>query len=385
MVGGAGLGLDLAEELGRLGPFGMGNPGVRLMVPSARVSDVRTMGEGKHARFSLHSGAHRALGVAFGRSSLGVGEEDPVDAAVRLEVNQWNGAVEPRVVLRELYPVEDAEDEAPLHACRCEEAEWWQRFDAELRRELARESGMAGLSPIGHTNPPGGGSACSSAAAARRPRRSPSWSPAVPGCSRSAPTPRAGRRWRVERAAWLASTAARRGSPATGAGATASPPWRSAVRAASPWSTSPLWSWSRSWPSGSSTSSLSTRLPGRPTRRGSARPRPAGSPSFLHELWTESERRFALTVAEAQAPSRETVAIVFKAPAGGGRVRGRQAARGAGRGRHPSARPGRRGPVFQGSGRAWPGPRRAGRGRRGRRGRILRGNKAGALDRVPLL
>ena len=47
MVGGVGLGLDLAEELGQLAPFGMGNPGVRLMVPSARVSDVRTMGGGQ--------------------------------------------------------------------------------------------------------------------------------------------------------------------------------------------------------------------------------------------------------------------------------------------------------------------------------------------------
>ena len=27
MVGGVGLGLELAEELGRLAPFGMGNPG----------------------------------------------------------------------------------------------------------------------------------------------------------------------------------------------------------------------------------------------------------------------------------------------------------------------------------------------------------------------
>ena len=107
MVGGAGLGLDLAEELGRLAPFGMGNPGVRLLVPSARVRDVRTMGEGdRHSRFSLHSGSHRALGVAFVRSGLGVGDDDPVDAAVRLEVNHWNGSVEPRVVLRELYPHE---------------------------------------------------------------------------------------------------------------------------------------------------------------------------------------------------------------------------------------------------------------------------------------
>ena len=68
VVGGAGLGLDLAEELQQLAPFGMGNPGVRLLVPAARVRDVRTMGEGRHARFSLHSGAHRALGVAFGRA-----------------------------------------------------------------------------------------------------------------------------------------------------------------------------------------------------------------------------------------------------------------------------------------------------------------------------
>jgi single-stranded-DNA-specific exonuclease len=130
MVGGASLGLDLAEELKQLAPFGMGNPGVRLLVPSARVRDVRAIGEGKHARFSLHSGSHKALGVAFGRASLGVGEDDSVDVAVRLEVNQWNGAVEPQVVLREVYPRAAEEDD--LQA-----ATWWQRFEAELSRDPA--------------------------------------------------------------------------------------------------------------------------------------------------------------------------------------------------------------------------------------------------------
>jgi hypothetical protein len=95
------------------------------------------MGEGKHARFSLHSGAHRALGVAFGRSSLGVGDDDPVDAAVRLEVNHWNGSVEPRVVLRELYPLAAVDgEEASPHTCECADSEWWQRFELELGREL---------------------------------------------------------------------------------------------------------------------------------------------------------------------------------------------------------------------------------------------------------
>jgi single-stranded-DNA-specific exonuclease len=137
MVGGVGLGLDLAEELGQLAPFGMGNPGVRLMVPSARVTDVRTMGEeGKHSRFSLHSGSHRALGVAFGRTSFGVEDKDMLDAAVRLEVNHWNGAVEPRVVLREVYPLEVDVDALSPHPCECDEVEWWARVEAELARDL---------------------------------------------------------------------------------------------------------------------------------------------------------------------------------------------------------------------------------------------------------
>ncbi len=134
MVGGVGLGLELAEELRQLAPFGMGNPGVRLLVPAARVTDVRAMGEGKHSRFSLHSGSHRALGVAFGRASLGVEDEDLLDASIRLEVNHWNGSVEPRVVLRELHPLEEPEAEEPVlpHTCSGDEAAWWTRFESEL-------------------------------------------------------------------------------------------------------------------------------------------------------------------------------------------------------------------------------------------------------------
>jgi single-stranded-DNA-specific exonuclease len=153
MAGGLGLGLELAEELRQLAPFGLGNPGVRLLVPSARVSDVRTMGaEGKHARFSLHSGSHRALGVAFGRSDLGVEADEAVDAAVRLEVNHWNGSVEPRVVLRDLYPLDAGPEagEAPsAHACERDEAEWWRRFEAELALDSSGVPSSARSASVG--------------------------------------------------------------------------------------------------------------------------------------------------------------------------------------------------------------------------------------------
>lgn len=187
LVGGDDLGLELAEELERLAPFGVGNPPVRLLVPAARISDVRPMGEGRHARFSLHSGAHRALGVAFGRSRLGVREDEALDATVRLEVNQWNGAVEPRVVLRELYPLrEDEAGVAPpaLHRCECGAEEWWRRFEAELardpasatpsapdagggRREVRREGGSA-VAAIAELVSSGAGVLAVSADASRR-------------------------------------------------------------------------------------------------------------------------------------------------------------------------------------------------------------------------
>lgn len=135
MVGGASLGLDLAEELSQLAPFGLGNPGVRLLVPAARVSEMRTMGEGRHTRFNLHSGAHQALGVAFGRSTLGIDEGESIDAAVKLEVNRWNGAVEPRIVLQELFQAELDGDDGDNVAAPAED--WAARFEAELAADPA--------------------------------------------------------------------------------------------------------------------------------------------------------------------------------------------------------------------------------------------------------
>ncbi len=105
IVSGCELGLDLAEELERLEPCGMGNPRPRLLVPGARLRDLRPMGEGRHLRFSVGSGAASSRAVAFGCDGrLGVEPEEPADATFRLERNFWNGAVEPRLVLGHARP-----------------------------------------------------------------------------------------------------------------------------------------------------------------------------------------------------------------------------------------------------------------------------------------
>ena len=100
VVAGDELGLELAEELGRLAPFGTANPDVALLVPAARLADPRPMGEGKHLRFTLEAGPARARGVAFSRTSLPEAPDGVLDAVVALERNAWQGAVEPRLVLR---------------------------------------------------------------------------------------------------------------------------------------------------------------------------------------------------------------------------------------------------------------------------------------------
>jgi single-stranded-DNA-specific exonuclease len=110
VVSGTELGLDVAEELAALEPCGMGNPVPRLLVPGGRFGDVRTMGEGRHARFSVSSGGVRARAVAFGCDGrVAEDPEQPQDATFKLERNSWNGAVEPRLVLRHAQPCRPGE------------------------------------------------------------------------------------------------------------------------------------------------------------------------------------------------------------------------------------------------------------------------------------
>jgi hypothetical protein len=63
-------------------------------------------------------------------------EDQPLDLSVELEVDRWNGAEQPRVVVRELYPLSDAPDaELPAGACGTDcpppDSVWWARFGAE--------------------------------------------------------------------------------------------------------------------------------------------------------------------------------------------------------------------------------------------------------------
>ena len=127
VVGTEALGHELAAQMARLGPFGMGNPEVRLVVPGARIDDVRPMGEeDRHARFTLRGGPGQVRGVAFGVGGTLAkrAAQGPADVSIRLELNEWNGATEPRAVLGTLYEPAEAPAGDPW---RASDAEWAER------------------------------------------------------------------------------------------------------------------------------------------------------------------------------------------------------------------------------------------------------------------
>jgi single-stranded-DNA-specific exonuclease len=119
VVGCDQLDMSLAEELRSIAPFGRGNPPVSLMLADATFTDVRSMGEGKHARFGVESSGARARAVAFncgGRLPCAPdGSDARLQATFALEVNEWNGVSEPRLVLRRAQVIEE-EPAAPVPA-----------------------------------------------------------------------------------------------------------------------------------------------------------------------------------------------------------------------------------------------------------------------------
>jgi single-stranded-DNA-specific exonuclease len=98
------LSLELADELARLEPCGLGNPGVTLLAPAASLAAVETMSDGKHLRMAVELGGFRcrAVGFGLGRRAAQLRAPGRHDVAFRLQRNEWNGTVTPQMVIRDV-------------------------------------------------------------------------------------------------------------------------------------------------------------------------------------------------------------------------------------------------------------------------------------------
>ena len=104
---GTQLSLELAAELARLAPFGLGNPGITLLAPGCSLAALTTVGDGKHLRFRVRrDGVDAGSAIAFGQGSriASFRTDQSYDIAFRLEENRWNGTVSPQLVVRRVFP-----------------------------------------------------------------------------------------------------------------------------------------------------------------------------------------------------------------------------------------------------------------------------------------
>jgi single-stranded-DNA-specific exonuclease len=143
VVAGDELTLELCAELGRLAPFGLGNPGVTLLLPSSELAEVATTADGKHLRFRVRHRdrpAGSAIGFGLGMQVDRARREVRYDVLFRLQENRWNGTVAPQLVVRDL--VETPERYETLRAWLADEYRKDEAVQASEARAIFAELGL---------------------------------------------------------------------------------------------------------------------------------------------------------------------------------------------------------------------------------------------------
>ena len=114
IVPASALTLELAQELDRLAPFGLGNPEPTLLVASVEAATPATVGEGRHLRFRVRQHGRdggSAIGFGLGTQLERVQPGGRFDLAFRLKENRWNGTIAPQLVVRRLFDAPESYDE----------------------------------------------------------------------------------------------------------------------------------------------------------------------------------------------------------------------------------------------------------------------------------
>jgi single-stranded-DNA-specific exonuclease len=97
--------LKAIEQLGRLEPFGNGNPTPRIVIQDVLIRESRTMGkENKHLRITVDQAGQSIEAVGFGmgeqRDRLAPGTR--IDLLGELSVNEWNGNRKAQVMVQDV-------------------------------------------------------------------------------------------------------------------------------------------------------------------------------------------------------------------------------------------------------------------------------------------
>lgn len=103
--------LELAEQLGILEPYGVGNPVPSFVMRSATVCEISSVSGGKHTRITFSTGRGTLTGMFFSASpeSLGVYVGDKIDVLFNIDINEWAGRKCVQIIIRDIKGNRNAE------------------------------------------------------------------------------------------------------------------------------------------------------------------------------------------------------------------------------------------------------------------------------------
>ena len=160
------LTLEQVEDLGRLEPYGAGNPRPSFALLGATLDAVQPVGQGRHLKIRLSKGTSRFEAIFFSmmEEECGLCAGTRVDAAFYLQANTFRGSTTLQLQLIDLRPSltpsrHEAADLALLHrvldggSVTCQEsvrlqpsrdqfAACWRALEGQLRRGKAEVEGL---------------------------------------------------------------------------------------------------------------------------------------------------------------------------------------------------------------------------------------------------
>ena len=151
-VSGRELTLELCEELERLAPFGLSNPGVTLLATGCVLSELGAVGEGKHLKLAVSANGVRSGAIAFGQGAQldRYRRSGLYDVTFRLGANRWNGTVSPQLVVRRIFDTPEEYETLRRRLVtewRSGEAGWSEEGRA-IFAELGLVDGAVGWRPL---------------------------------------------------------------------------------------------------------------------------------------------------------------------------------------------------------------------------------------------
>jgi single-stranded-DNA-specific exonuclease len=100
--------LETHADLLRLAPFGMGHPTPRFLLRSARIVELRTVGNGsRHLKLKVEAGGKEfsAIGFSLGEFAYEVEQAGRVSLAFKLGCDTWTGHPQVQLEIEDILEI----------------------------------------------------------------------------------------------------------------------------------------------------------------------------------------------------------------------------------------------------------------------------------------